>query len=45
MAVEREGQNDVEAHFKSYSAFSWMMKWGTVASAIVALVVVLIIAT
>jgi hypothetical protein len=44
MAVEHEGQNDLQAHIKSYSTFSWMMKWGTVATAIVTVVVVLIIA-
>jgi hypothetical protein len=45
MAVDREGQNDLQAHFKSYSSFSWMMKWGTILSAIVAAIVVLIISS
>jgi hypothetical protein len=45
MAVDREGQNDLQAHVKSYSSFSWMMKWGTILSAITAFIVVLIISS
>ncbi len=43
MAAEGETQEDIRAHVKSYSAFSWMMKWGTIVSFIVAAIVVLII--
>ncbi len=43
MAVE--GENDIKAHVKSYSHFAWMMKWGTIISAIVALIVVIIISS
>jgi len=45
MAAEREAQEDFKAHLKSYSTFSWMMKWGTIFSAIIAFIVVLIISS
>ena len=45
MAVESETQKDLQAHVKSYANFAWMMKWGTIASAIVAFIVVLIISS
>jgi hypothetical protein len=45
MAVERQAQDDLKAHFSSYSRFAWMMKWGTIVSAIVAFIVVLIISS
>jgi hypothetical protein len=45
MAADREVQADLQAHVKSYSAFAWMMKWGTIVSFIVAAIVVLIIAS
>ena len=45
MAVEGETQEDIAAHMKSYSNFAWMMKWGTIISAIVAIFVVIIISS
>jgi hypothetical protein len=45
MAVEGETQEDVRAHVKSYANFAWMMKWGTIASAVVTFIVVLIISS
>ena len=44
MAAEREANHEITAHVKSYSAFSKMMKWGTIISFIVTLIVVMIIA-
>jgi hypothetical protein len=35
--------NDMQAHAKSYSAFSQMLKWGAILSFLVALLVILII--
>ena len=43
--AEGETRDDIQAHVKSYSAFASMMKWGTVISAIVAIIVVLIISS
>ncbi len=43
MAADGDMQNEMKAHLKSYSAFAWMMKWGTIVSFIVAAIVVLII--
>ena len=45
MAVEGETQDDIKAHVKSYANFAWMMKWGTIVSAIVAIIVVIIISS
>ena len=45
MAVEGETRDDIQAHVKSYTAFASMMKWGTIISAIVAMFVVIIIAS
>ncbi len=45
MATDREVQADIEAHVKSYSSFAWMMKWGTIISFIVAMIVVIIISS
>jgi hypothetical protein len=45
MAVEGETQEDIRAHVKSYANFAWMMKWGTIISAIVAIFVVIIISS
>jgi hypothetical protein len=36
-------QQDMQAHVRSYSAFSRMIKWGAILSLIVALLVILII--
>lgn len=43
MAAEGETQDDIRAHAKSYSAFSSMMKWGTILSFITAMIFVMII--
>jgi hypothetical protein len=45
MAVEGDTHEDVRAHVKSYANFAWMMKWGTIISAIVAIFVVIIISS
>ncbi len=45
MAANGETQDDIKAHVKSYAHFSWMMKWGTIISAIVAIFVVIIISS
>ena len=45
MALEGETRDDITAHVKSYSNFAWMMKWGTIISAIVAIIVVIIISS
>jgi hypothetical protein len=45
MAVEGETHADIKAHVKSYSNFAWMMKWGTIVAAIVAMIVVVIISS
>jgi hypothetical protein len=44
MAADHETHEDITAHVKSYSAFAWMMKWGTILSVITTAIVVLIIA-
>ena len=36
-------QQDMQAHVRSYSMFSWMIKWGAIISLIVALLVILVI--
>ena len=45
MAAEGEAQVEMKAHEKSYALFSGMMKWGAVVSFIVAMLVVLILAS
>jgi hypothetical protein len=40
MAAEGDTQEEMRFHAKSYSSFAWMMKWGAIASFIVAMVVV-----
>ena len=45
MAGQGETQNDIKAHVKSYNSFAWMMKWGTIVSAIVAALVVIMISS
>jgi hypothetical protein len=44
MAGEGETQVDFQAHANSYSRFAAMMKWGAIASFIVAMLVVFLIA-
>lgn len=43
MAAEGEIQQEVAVHEKGYSGFIAMMKWGTIVSLVLALIVVLII--
>jgi hypothetical protein len=43
MVAEGNAPDDLPAHAKSYSMFTWMMKWGTIVSFILALLVVIII--
>ena len=43
MAAEVDTQDEIRSHEKSYSAFSSMMKWGTILSFITAMLVILII--
>ena len=38
-------QDDMQAHVKSYTLFSHMLKWGAIVSFITALLVVLIISS
>ena len=45
MAADREIQNEIKPHVKSYESFIWMMKWGTILSFITGAVVVLIISS
>ena len=45
MAVESNANTDIQAHVKSYDRFSAMMKWGTIISFIVAMIVVIIISS
>lgn len=44
MAAEGEITTDMKAHKSGYSMFVGMMKWGTIISFILAMIVVLIIA-
>lgn len=37
-------QGDLKAHEQTYSGFTSLLKWGTVAAAIVALIVIFLIA-
>jgi hypothetical protein len=43
--AESNAQSDLGAHESTYSSFLALMKWGTVASAIIALIVVILIAS
>jgi hypothetical protein len=45
MAVDGEIQADVKSHVKSYSRFAAMMKWGTIISFIIAMLVVIAISS
>ncbi len=45
MAADHNVQTDVQAHVKSYSSFAAMMKWGTILSFILAMLVVIIISS
>jgi hypothetical protein len=43
MAAKGKVQNDLQAHVTGYSSFTHLMKWGAIASFIVAMIVILII--
>ena len=43
MAANGDIQDDTVSHVKSYSAFAAMMKWGTIISFVVTMIVILII--
>lgn len=45
MAAEGNSPEDFRAHVKSYSHFAAMMKWGTILSFLLGLIVVFIIAS
>lgn len=45
MAVESDNSGEIKAHVKSYALFSSMMKWGTVLSFIIAMLVIVIISS
>jgi hypothetical protein len=45
MAADREIQNEIKPHVKSYEKFIWMMKWGTILSFITGAIVVMIISS
>ena len=45
MAAEGETQVELKSHEKSYESFAWMMKWGTIISFIVAMIVVILISS
>ncbi len=45
MAADGDIQDDFKSHVKSYSQFAWMMKWGTIVSFIVGMIVVIIISS
>jgi hypothetical protein len=44
MAGNGESGFEMKAHQKDYGKFLWLFKWGTIASVIVAAIVVLLIA-
>jgi len=44
MAADSEAKQDMRAHEGSYNIFVGMMKWGTILSAIVAMIVIYVIA-
>ena len=43
MAADHGPQTDLKSHVNSYNRFSAMMKWGTILSAIVTAIVVILI--
>ena len=45
MAASTDSGKEIRAHLNSYNAFIGMMKWGTIASSIVAMLVIFIIAS
>lgn len=44
MAANGDAQNDMPAHVSTYSGFLTLLKWGTILSAIVTFIVILLIA-
>jgi len=45
MAADGDANNDMKAHLGTYTGFIGLMKWGTIISAIVAVIVILVIRT
>ena len=45
MAADGNTPEDIKAHLKSYSQFNAMMKWGTILSFILGMIVVIIISS
>ena len=45
MAADANAGKDVRTHEETYGFFTGLMKWGTIVSAIVAMIVVFIIAS
>ena len=45
MAIDRDGPDEFVAHARDYSRFTGMLKWGTIAAAVVTFGVVLMIAS
>jgi hypothetical protein len=45
MAADGDVRHEIEAHEKGYSLFTTVMKWGTIASFIVAMLVVILISS
>jgi hypothetical protein len=43
MAAEGDANKDFKAHQGTYTAFTGLMKWGAIISAIIAFIVILII--
>ena len=43
MAAEGEANKDMKAHQGTYAAFTGLMKWGAIASLIIAMIVILVI--
>lgn len=43
MAAEGDASKDLKAHQSTYAGFTALMKWGTIISAITALLVIVII--
>ena len=43
MAAEGEANKEMKAHQGTYAAFTGLMKWGVIASLVIALIVILVI--
>ena len=43
MAADGEANKEMKAHQGTYAAFTGLMKWGAIASLVIALIVILVI--